>query len=1311
MSTERLEKLINQCKSNDVDQKVDAVTKLQAEFESGIEITEPEPVISALKACLRISNQHLTTATLSALPPLLPLIVSRNTVVANGSVHPLSASSSTSSTAGASHDLMVLRQLMNAFLPAPGIIERLGDTREKARDKARETLVILGGLAFRAASKMKDGKGGPETPFAIFERFFRDNGFGSKVARVREQSLLALVHIRRTHHLFPLRPYLSLLVDTLEDTDGNVRACATPSVIELFTGPGVTDAARSDLKKELTKKGVRKAMVDNIQSQLMHSSRSTGASTPQSEGSAGSGEPLAKKEYVPPSMMLQQNRRPTVGAASGATPGMTRATSQGNAREIPRPASRAAVASPPLSQPSSEAASTIEPAFVASSRDLENEFLTFAKSFEGKETEHNWAARERAIQRVRGMLSGNIHIRYPDVFLQCLKDGFMQFSLKTLVSLRTTVSANTCSLYAELAIALGLGIDPFCEMLYTNLLRMAGFTKKIAAQQSQRSLSVIMEHASAHPRVLLSLLWNTLQEKTVQSRSFAVSHITHYIQIHGTRAKLYIEANGGLEILEKSMKKALADPNAAVRETARSAFWVFDGVWHDRATVILESLDLTARKQLEKVCPDPEVIANFPATAPTTPSLKKSSVAAAIAASRAKAKAIATAPPTLRHQATSSSHATRATSPPARRVVSPISPTVKLSNGRSSPSPVSRSSLSPRSSFSPLTPSKSRVLGGTMPRSVSSSAVLASHSRSSTDSSLSSSPEANRRRGSSPLVPPISPSRLSTTRKTMQPPLSSSYHESPTPRRHAPPVPPVPVPVRQSTTMPDINDEESLLLATVIPIPDDSDSEMDDDSVNLMSFSTPYKVYPPAPSQQRSFSPRSDRSTPYTSTDALSNGKSSEPAPVEDALIARAEQAQSAAERLLELNDPDGEDNQHSTIPPSLLLGSGSATPKPKAQNAPAIIRSLAPPVTPENRTAAIFRQAALFKNSPANIRAADNLVKPVQDQVHETGWWLKRTSTLGHATPLRATAADDRVQELNDYITALESDQTDIRVLQKLALLCSSNPISEMTSPLSPGLGLPSTVSPFLGISRSLPPLVPDIWTKDKSFERLFNALIKFLDPSRDAEQLEYGLIVLWELLSSQAPFVEGREADIFATLFTVRYCNAIDVLEATKTIRDALATRIEPVYGLTTMHGSLRAFLAEPSSDASAKDASHAFGLIAVGKFIMRLPAEVLEEELPRLKSTLMTALNDTTLVIREAVYATIIAAQLVLRDETHLFTLLDGLDDNKKNLLTYYFDKHDARDLGVNGNGVGMMKLEGQMGRLDKLMNTPQKGRASE
>ena len=85
--------------------------------------------------------------------------------------------------------------------------------------------------------------------------------------------------------------------------------------------------------------------------------------------------------------------------------------------------------------------------------------------------------------------------------------------------------------------------------------------------------------------------------------------------------------------------------------------------------------------------------------------------------------------------------------------------------------------------------------------------------------------------------------------------------------------------------------------------------------------------------------------------------------------------------------------------------------------------------------------------------------------------------------------------------------------------------------------------------------------------------------------------------------------------------------VLEATNVLRDTLVNRIEPVFGLMTLHASLRAFQTEPlpeAFDMEVKSASYAFGLIALGKFILRLPAEVLEDELPRLKQTLISVRN---------------------------------------------------------------------------------------
>lgn len=154
--------------------------------------------------------------------------------------------------------------------------------------------------------------------------------------------MLALVEIRRAHHLFPIRSYLPLLIGALEDSDANVRECAKQSVVELFTGPAVTDAARADLKKEMTKKGVRKGIVDTVLSKVAAGGESSMASIPATPGPASENRELGtsatgKKEYIPPSMALM-GRRPTAGAS---TPVPTRTASSG--MPTSRPASRTGV--------------------------------------------------------------------------------------------------------------------------------------------------------------------------------------------------------------------------------------------------------------------------------------------------------------------------------------------------------------------------------------------------------------------------------------------------------------------------------------------------------------------------------------------------------------------------------------------------------------------------------------------------------------------------------------------------------------------------------------------------------------------------------------------------------------------------------------------------------------------------------------------------------------------------------------------------------------------------------------------------------
>ena len=182
------------------------------------------------------------------------------------------------------------------------------------------------------------------------------------------QAILVLVNIRRSHTSFPLRPFLSLLVDALEDTDGVVRECARQSVVELFTSPGVTDAARADLKKEMIKKGVRKTILESVQTKLASSTSGSGLSGLGSEVGSENGDaaPPVKKQYIPPSMMLKRSMSVTSSGTQAANSGVSRTFSQSTVATLAessnsRPDSRMAGELPPTPSESNE----IHPVYVS----------------------------------------------------------------------------------------------------------------------------------------------------------------------------------------------------------------------------------------------------------------------------------------------------------------------------------------------------------------------------------------------------------------------------------------------------------------------------------------------------------------------------------------------------------------------------------------------------------------------------------------------------------------------------------------------------------------------------------------------------------------------------------------------------------------------------------------------------------------------------------------------------------------------------------------------------------------------------------
>lgn len=59
--------------------------------------------------------------------------------------------------------------------------------------------------------------------------------------------------------------------------------------------------------------------------------------------------------------------------------------------------------------------------------------------------------------------------------------------------------------------------------------------------------------------------------------------------------------------------------------------------------------------------------------------------------------------------------------------------------------------------------------------------------------------------------------------------------------------------------------------------------------------------------------------------------------------------------------------------------------------------------------------------------------------------------------------------------------------------------------------------------------------------------------------EEIEYGLIVLWEMLENQALYIEGREGDIFSLLLQIRYSQKLNVSKSSCLLRLRLLTRFD--------------------------------------------------------------------------------------------------------------------------------------------------------
>lgn len=353
-------------------------------------------------------------------------------------------------------------------------------------------------------------------------------------------------------HGLQFRGYVPLLMELLEDADGMVRDAAKSTVIELFRfaplNPQFTttanfcfsrnapNAAKSDLKRQLKTYKVRPAI-----------------------------EQAIVKALAPPTA---RSETPSAAAPPPARSNLAASVSSiGSERPV----------TPAVGEP---AADPVEPQYVNTNRELDDIFRGMTWDFDGRESEHNWQKREQAMGTLRRLNAGNAASDFHDAFLTGLR-AMLDGIIKALTSLRTSLSKEACALVEEIALTLGPAMEPMVELLMQTLVKMTAATKKIASQMANNTVDTIISRVSYTPR-LMQHIWNACQDKNIQPRLYVTGWVKTMLK-KAPGHKNHIEHTGGVDLIEKCIKKGLADANPGVREKSRSTYWAFWAVWQTRA--------------------------------------------------------------------------------------------------------------------------------------------------------------------------------------------------------------------------------------------------------------------------------------------------------------------------------------------------------------------------------------------------------------------------------------------------------------------------------------------------------------------------------------------------------------------------------------------------------------------------------------------------------------------------------------------------------------------------------------------------------
>ncbi|CAH6721141.1 protein Stu1p [[Candida] jaroonii] len=468
--------------------------------------------------------------------------------------------------------------------------------------------LIIPHLIERLSTHTQETKSALETFYLVngchFEESFNKFALSHKNPKIVIEAIDFLEHLCTIKKQFTITPFIPSIVSALNTNNNDSKKEVVEGIISflsIYYGLQIHRFDKNELTKEMSKQSIDGYLKEKVMSSINSTNMENTKSNPQV--SRFSNRSQASVTYPPIVDIINKPEKVELKVPVNNTMSDPEISIHNDSEDELK-----SITSSLVKYDFND--SLYQARNIISEEDLRHRINRLLPAFTNKETEQNWMLREKAMIALREFIRGNAITEFLDDFKESIREMSEGIN-KSILSLRTTLSAHGCQFIKELAILLKSSFDSLAELFFPALFKLCNATKNLASLNAHTAISAIFINCPFSSRYM-NKIYNSSSDKNTKLRSYSgtwlqIMLINHHTMFRSPSHSQQQPELSHIEVTVRMLIRLLSDPNPGVRQCSKDAFWTLGKYFPKEKEHLISKLEPNVVKAIQRFQPKPFV--------------------------------------------------------------------------------------------------------------------------------------------------------------------------------------------------------------------------------------------------------------------------------------------------------------------------------------------------------------------------------------------------------------------------------------------------------------------------------------------------------------------------------------------------------------------------------------------------------------------------------------------------------------------------------------------------------------------------------